>query len=444
MRLWKSLALTVLLAAGAGLVWLAGSTVWAAWREKQALDAWSAVGSPLPALAASFPRKDTNAAAHELEKAALPLGIDLRPRGGEVPVDAPGTDKEAKTEWGRTRAPLTKWMTNEAERPEGNIEAPPPAVAAYLTGHGAEIDAVESALVSGPAPEWAQAPDLLFAAPVPNMAGHLQLHAVLLARALARAAAGDATGAERLVQASWNLAGPERHRPDVVSRSISWIATHLQLGVLRKIDVDAGTWRGRIAGWNPRESVRRSWALEAWTVWEAARKRQEAGVYADTPQGPLARLFARPAQRLEAAALVDGWRTMTQAAVESPISDGDGAFLSEAFRKGMGRWADAAPSVPGLASAWKRADRLALEAELTNKVFDIRAKRVPSGAWPPAIPGIETSKAGNVTWTYAVTAEGRASIATNRILTWPDRTPSPLGWVSGPPAAKKAPATKRG
>ena len=44
---------------------------------------------------------------------------------------------------------------------------------------------------------------------------------------------------------------------------------------------------------------------------------------------------------------------------------------------------------------------------------------------------------------YAVTAEGRASVATNRTLVWPDRATSILGWVSEPPAAKKAPAPKK-
>ena len=134
---------------------------------------------------------------------------------------------------------------------------------------------------------------------------------------------------------------------------------------------------------------------------------------------------------------------MTEAAVKSPVSDGDGASLADAFRVGMGRWAAAAPPIPGLGAAWKRADRLALEAELTNKVFDIRAKRDPSGAWPASIPGIEASKAENVKWTYAVTAEGRASVATNRVLNWPDRWSSILGWVSEPPAAKTAPAPKK-
>ncbi len=445
MRLWKALALTVLLAAGAGLVWFAGSSAWAARREKQALDGWSTAGSPLSALAASFPSRETNAAARSLEKAALPLGIHLEPRGGAgaVEPEPPGMDREGKTEWGRTRVPLTKWTTTEAERPEANVEAPPPAVAAWLTGHASELDAIERALVEGPAPEWAQDTGLLFAAPIPNMGGHLQLHTVLLGRALARAASGDAAGAERALLASWNLAAPERQRADVPSRSIAWIATHLELGVLRKLSVNAGPWRARIAGWDPRESVRRSWALEAWTTWQAARRRQEAGVYGGAPQGPLARLVGAPGQRLEAAAFLDGWRAMTEAAAKSPVSDGDGKFLADAFRAGMGRWAGAAPAIPTLASAWLRADRLALEAELTNKVFDIRKGREASGAWPASIPGIEASKAKNVSWKYAVTAEGRASIETNRVLTWPDRTPSPMGWVSEPPAAKKAPAGKK-
>ena len=80
---------------------------------------------------------------------------------------------------------------------------------------------------------------------------------------------------------------------------------------------------------------------------------------------------------------------------------------------------------------------------LTGKVFDIRAKREPSGSWPAAMPGIEKSKASNVTWTYAVTAEGRASLATTRLLNWPDRASSLLGWVSEPPPARKAAPKKK-
>lgn len=445
MRFWRALALTALLAAGAGLVWFAASSLWAARHERQALERWSSVGKDLPAFAAALPKKETNAAALGLEKAAAPLGIDLKPRGGAgtVDVEPVGMNRESKTEWGRTRAALTKWTTNESERPEASVEAPPPAVAAYLSGHGPEIDALEASLVTGPAPEWAEDPALLFGAPVPNMAGHLQLHALLLARALSRAAAGDTAGAERSVLASWNLAGPERQRADVVSRSIAWVATHLELGVLRKLSVDPAPWRGRIAAWDPRDSVRRSWALEAWTSWQAARRTPGASGVSGARAGPLAALMARPARRQEAAALLDGWRTMTEAAVKSPVSDGDGASLAAEFRKGMGRWAAAAPTVPGLAGAWKRADRLVLEAELTNKVFDIRSGRAASGAWPASIPGIEASKAENVKWIYSVTPEGRASIATNRVLKWPDRASSILGWVSEPPAGRKAPAAKK-
>ena len=79
--------------------------------------------------------------------------------------------REEKTEWGRTRGALTKWATNEAERPEANVQAPPPEVAAWFLGHASELDAIEGALVAGPAPEWAADSSLLFAAPAPGMSG---------------------------------------------------------------------------------------------------------------------------------------------------------------------------------------------------------------------------------------------------------------------------------
>ena len=182
MKLLKALALTLALAAGATLVWFAGNAAWAARQESRALSAWSSLGGPLGD-APPFPKKDSNAAARALEKDAHAIGIAVQPRGGaaEMP-DPPGTDREAKTEWGRTRAALTKWTTDEAERPEANVRPPSPEVAAWLTGNAAALDAIESALVAGPAPEWAEDAGLLFAAPTPSMAGHLQLHAVVLAR----------------------------------------------------------------------------------------------------------------------------------------------------------------------------------------------------------------------------------------------------------------------
>ena len=442
MRLVRSLALTLLLAAGAGLVWLGVSTAWAARRESRALSAWSPNG--LDAIIASFPKKETNAAAHDLEKAAHLLGFDLKPRGGEAAVDeAAGGEKESKTEWGRTRAALTKWMMGEAERPEANVEAPPPAVAAFLTGHAGEIDAIEAALVSGPAPEWAQDTSLLFAAPSPSLAGHLQLHTVLLGRALMRAAAGDVAGADRALLASWNFVAPQRARVEIPSRSIAFLATHLELGVLRKLATDPAPWRARIGALDPRAWVRNGWAFEAWRVWKAGRRLQD-GTPAAASGGWLASLAARPRERLAGASLVDGWRAMSEVAAKSAVSDGDAAALAEAFEKGAGRWA--APSMPAILAAAggiRRADRLTLEAELTGKVFDVRGRREPSGTWPASIPGIEVSKAASVKWTYAVTAEGRASISTARILQWPDRAASILGWVSEPPAAKKTAPKRR-
>ncbi len=441
MRLVRTLALTLLLAAGATLVWLAASTAWAARRESRALAAWGPGG--LEAAAAAIPKTETNAAAKALEASAKALGIDLAPRGGAASPEEPeGFARQDKTEWGRAGGPLVAWVTAQTERMEAAVAPPPPEVAAFLAGHAAAIDAIESALVSGPAPDWAQDASLLFAAPGPALAGHMQLHALLLARALLRAAAGDAAGADRAVLASWNLAGPERQRADIPSRGIALLATHLELGVLRKFAADPA-WRARLASLDPRAWVKAGWRFEAWRVWKAGRRLSD-GAPADAPGGVLARLASRPRERLAAAALLDGWRAMTEAADRTPVSDGDVKSLADAFEKGAGRWAaPSAPAILAAAASIRRADRLTLEAELTGKSLDVRAARAADGTWPASLPGVEASKAANVKWAYAVTPDGRASISTTRLLNWPDRASSILGWASEPPAAKKAAAPKR-
>ncbi len=74
-------------------------------------------------------------------------------------------------------------------------------------------------------------------------------------------------------------------------------------------------------------------------------------------------------------------------------------------------------AIPNIRNAFRRADRLVVDAELTSKILEAKAlRRKNGGRWPKAIPGIEVSKFPGAFWRYEVSPEGRMSIAFSREL----------------------------
>jgi hypothetical protein len=73
--------------------------------------------------------------------------------------------------------------------------------------------------------------------------------------------------------------------------------------------------------------------------------------------------------------------------------------------------------MPNAAHAWRKADRLRLETELTLKVLEARRARRRDGRWPADVGGIETSLLGEPHWVYAAT-NGRMRIALSAPVEW--------------------------
>jgi hypothetical protein len=90
--------------------------------------------------------------------------------------------------------------------------------------------------------------------------------------------------------------------------------------------------------------------------------------------------------------------------------------------------------IPNLLNAFERAERLAVDAELTERTLLAKEVRAPNrGVWPVSIPGIEVTRVQGAHWIYAVAPDGTASIALDRDLPPPEQptSPLPLRWTSG-------------
>lgn len=370
MRIGRTIGLLVLAVLGAGLVWLGAGSLRAARRERAAEAAWEASFGPLGDLTARFPAHPTNETARALEDAARTLGIEMRSRGEQTAEEeSPGRPK--KTEWDGVRAPLEKWADIQAAKPEGVPEPPPAPVASFFAAHAAVLDAIERTLLAGPAPEWALDVSKLYAAPVPNLSGQMQLVRVLVGRAEARAAAKDARADESL-RAAFALTGSLRGRPELPSQLVSIAATRLELAAARRIPVDSVEWRERLKKLDPRAGMLMCWKHEAWVLHEAAARLREGRLRAGPISGRAAALFNSWRDRVESAAHLDAWRATIEAAAKSPVEDADAKGLTEVFQatlRGSGVRAAPAAATPNLLGSWRKANVLALEIRKTDEAL---------------------------------------------------------------------------
>jgi len=373
MRTVRAIGLLIVATAGAALVWFAAGSIRAAWRGRAVETAWAESFGPLGEMTAKFPARPTNAAARALEDSARSLGIELRPREEQPPDEE--SSRPEKTDWSHVRAPLEKWVDHEAAKAEGLPEAPPVAVAAYFASHAATLDAIEKALIAGPAPDWALDLAKLHAAPAPNILGHMQLARVLVGRAEARAAAKDVRADESL-RAAFALTGALRGRPEVASQGVSIAATRLELGAVRRIPVDAAAWRERLKTLDPRGGVLMALRREAWVEYEAAHGLLRVKLDAGPLSGRLAALAGAWRERIEAASHLDAWRATIAAAAKSPVTDAAPRFLGETFQQTLARdGVRKAFPVPNLIELWRRANIAALEIRKTDEVLAARAAK---------------------------------------------------------------------
>ncbi len=375
MRIGKTIGFLVLALLGASLVWLAAGSLRAARRERAAETAWEASFGRLELLTERFPAHPTNETAHALEDAGRTLGIEMRPRG-EQPLDEE-MSRPKKTEWDGVRAPLEKWADSQAAKAEGLPEPPPAPVASFFAAHAPVLDAIERRLLSGPAPEWTVDVSKLYAAPVPNLSGQMQLARVLVGRAEARAAAKDAR-AEESLRAAFALTGSLRGRPEIVSQLVSIGATRLELAAARRIPVDAAAWRARLKTLDPRAGMLGAWKREAWVQYEAAKRLREGRLRAGTLSARAAFLSRFWRERISSAAYLDAWRAAAEAAAKSPVEDAETKGLTEAFQAALVQGGAAAvplEAMPNLVASWRRANVLALEIRKTDETLAVRTPK---------------------------------------------------------------------
>ena len=383
-----------------------------------------------------YPSRAANGAAKELEQIAATLGVAMATRGV---IDAPGPDggpsapdddyatrtkmrvmpgDEAKAAFDTMKKPVFEWVDRELRRVGGEIEPMPAEGNAYFEENAPIFSAFRRELLLGEAPEWEMQLEKLFAAPIPNLLGQITMQRLLAAEALRHERGGRHGLALETVEAAWRLNGALRDSPILISQLIAAANARYVAATLRRFDHVPADWVSRLAEHDVREGMIVALKFEGW-IWPHASERHLLSAHGtDEWTSRLVGRIAAPVMRLGLAEMSANWQAEVGSLPPDAESCGEGA---SAFDVEISWWNYIGKiAVPNLSNALDRADRAAVDLELTRKWIALdAARRRNAGEWPEDLPFPETLDAcPEERLVYEVSGDGAATLAVAREIDW--------------------------
>jgi hypothetical protein len=419
------------------LLWAVGGRMLAERWAQEADRAWTALGTPMTAFAARFPKHGPNESARRLADVAASLGIEMAAPGASSGSTTPAAEATA---FQAIRVELDQWLDAQLGNPSDRIAPPPDKLAGFLSAHANGIQYLAAQVQAGEVPAWEQDLDRLAEAPVPFAKGHRALHRLLCASALEAQRQGRSDRALEGIDAAGRARASLQDRPELVSRLMELDSLGTEAGALRKLEGATPRWYARRTEGDPRKSMLVSLQAEAWMLSTLLLR---AGTVSTPRDGKPPTLSARvwgfyekPYALLAAA---DYSRALARTAAS--LKDQQACFfeaegikaVDERAREEIGRWNVMRLALPSVAGIWAAVDRARFQRELTAKVLELRTLRSPEGAWPRQAPGIESSACPGNRWTYVVSADGGAVLTASQS---PSRGVPAVRFEGAPPAKR--------
>jgi hypothetical protein len=364
-------------------------------REPAAKEQWRReFGDPAERLRA-FPRQEDDEAAKQVVEMARSLGIDMaRPKPG-APISLPPEPYRSVAE------AVGSYIATELVSPEDRTGPAPGVLRDFLEARVGELEALVVFLAGRREPPvWFSAVSLGPEAPIPNLLGQIRLQKLLIADCLYASHRGRPEDAERILLASWILNASIRDRADLISQLIGMGVARMQSGVARRLYLRA-PWRDRFADHDYRASLLKALEVDA------------AGRFSILPRGP------SQSDRAMRADYLDLSRAYLMSLRDAPVADG--RFVPAAPEEQTGESPGnllARIAMPNLAEAVRRADRLMVDAELTDRILEARERKAIVGHWATEMPRDEASRMPGARWMYSVGSDGRLTVSLSRELKW--------------------------
>jgi hypothetical protein len=316
-------------------------------------------------LTAPAPRPRTNAAADEVSRRALRLGLDFNAE------DSLAGHPSAEDVEALALAGWHTWLDSQLTIADGSISREPESLRDFLESRRDALWQVVAALESEP-PDWSSS-ELGRFEPSPHLLALNRLNGLLLAVALVEERAGRSVESRRLVEASWSIHRSLAKSSGITPGILGVAVMRRQVGVLRKLREPSVEWLKRLGTDDP------------WKRTVGRFENKQLGVpslAADALSASFANAHARALR-----AVAENLRRMSPCDIQRTTAEEIGRPMLEELRKLKSPGEDSEQiaalftdmEIPALIGPLERAGRLAVDQELTLKIVELRFAKSGSG-----------------------------------------------------------------
>lgn len=371
----KLLLVVAIIVALVALVWFAGSHYLNSRALTATSERWPNNLGTTDDIAKHFPPHGNNETANAIAELSKPLGIE--------PI----------------RGALAEHLSRAISKDGDVVDAPPPAVAEWLTKHATEVRVLQQQLVTHESPQWAVDANALIEPPMPRLIAQMEFFRVLSLDALEQHRAANDAVAWNDLHAAWKLAQGLLARPELISQLIGIAGARMSNGVAAKLSAPEPAWRHELASFDFGAAAVAAYAYESAHSW-----RYVTHYPAGEPDENRTRNHVR---HVTGILLVPWIRYQAGLALE--------AQRKIATELASLRACDPHPrmprGMPNIGEAWRRIGRFRAEIEGVEKLLALKAARAQSGSWPQSMPSIEGSSCSDGRWRYRREADGSMSLA---------------------------------
>ena len=372
-----------------------------------------------------YPTVEQNASAKTLDNLSATLG--LKSPSVEAIQDFPEPAESANFQ--NVEDIVRDYFDAQKNKEQGPLDPIPAPVQTYLTDNQEVLSQIQTHLNSKAAPVWRFDAALYtdFESELPSYLGLIQLHKILLLKAVNHAQQNQQAQMVSALEASHRLSVVTTQRLDLMSYLVTLIAVDDTVILMRHLDGIPPSLSEQLLTTDLQQLGVDGLRFENWTFYQAMNHAMNGSAQArslfDPADSGLAVLpsiiLGKPYLTLSSVNTARIREKSHDQMEGENICSLDVEALDEATIEEIPWWNMVGQiAIPAFSVQWRKGGDRMLTAELTHLIVQAKALAAEQGNWPETLPDLSSQTCPDEHWVYEVSPEGEMSLSFSREFYW--------------------------